>query len=1541
MKYRNSTYYVLFLQCKKGGFTQILADMSDLFMLFRFTSVLDVGYSRPLQLADLPQLPSELRTEEAHKAWLDAAENIYTQDRQRSRFMFLNEPLWCLLRTFLCAHGGAFTYLGFLKLATCLLSFVGPLLLDAVVKLIENDPTGDDLSYSIGLISVLLVGLMVSAILNAQYSLRCTTLQIKLRGALTKAIFIRAMSTKSHKLRTMGLTEGEISNMVQIDVGKVSDVIGSLHDLWNLPCLLVIAFIMLYFQVKIAFLAGVAIIFIMIPLNSWIASSIGYATKNLMIHKDKRVSCISDAIRGITSVKMLGLEKPIFEQSMHERKLEMKYLSMRKYLDAVCVLLWASTPVLVPFFTFLTTILIGEDLTTSEVFTTIALLNMLIFPMNAFPWVINGIVEGSVSAHRLLVLISEEDVTTDSNKLSQPKQRNQESSNSSSTELRGENQALKTALNRLYLDQKEEEKRQDARAVSPDFRTLSSGGICFDSLVSIDLCEVESNWAQDVYLKSPSLTSSQVSFDSSLHSVKTIESLVMNNKENSFKLGPLNFSTIQMKSLNNSQRSGQLICVCGPVGSGKSMLLQTLLRETYIAGGALNCNFASSLDERSLMCSIQDLNMNGRLGNASYCSQVPGMHTGSVRKNILLAGSELVDSLSADFVKRRYAMIFDGCCLAKDFINKDSFFVDTSSSEKVDKALDDFDVGQNGNRISGGQRLRVGVARALFAPTPVVLLDDPFSALDQSTSMALLAFIQDLCIRENRLVILSTHKMEIVQNKVDGIIFLSEGAVVCSGSVENVIAVEQYRLFVTRDKSKEYIQSTEESDYNEEGGSKVVSSVGLSDTDSKRPSKDVESEEIALETSHKGFIDYSVYKTYLKTAGVWTVIVVVISTLLMQITAILMQYWLAYWVSHEDIVSNNDFIVTFGMIAFANVAFALIRSFSFAKAGLDACRKLYERLTVSVLFTSLSFFERSSLGQIINRFGKETERVDDNLPFVVNILLAQFFSLAGGIIVISVSNYLMVAVILLTLIRYYGLQRYYRASSREMRRLESTYRSPLYTILSDCLGDTISIRATRGLLSKLQCEVVNALDDSLRVALMSSYCSQWLNLRLQLLGALITASVGILAIVCSIYGVLEVSPALLGLAMALSFSLVRNLNGLVNAMSDTEQEMISVERICEYCDLETEYLSEAKAYVTEREDGSDDSSICKSICCCCDTSRPRKHSILSGNGYISLTQSVDWDKDDDDRLSSGEGSSREPLLSVDSASSLTTMASKHSQRKASFDVDGAIEFLSVCMTYDVQSSFGSSSIKYSLTDITLRIPPGSRVALCGRTGSGKTSFMRLLLGMNSYCSGAIYFGKTELKGIPRDVLRSQYVGVIPQNPFLFSGSLRSNLDPFGERTDEQIIEVVRQCKLASTFANQGRLSMTSCSDSIHGDMGDNRSEESASELLVTSETLDSEIEAAGSMLSVGQKQLICLARCLLRNCKVVLVDEATSSLDAASESNLFKLIVGNVPSTTTVIIVCHTLHAVLPFCDSVIELEQGRLRRHEPLFNMNQLVSDV
>ena len=394
-----------------------------------FNNTLSSGYERKLTLDDLPPLPASYYSEHVKREFQAATVIQPPSGLPSPRISVTNEwthsEKWVthlsssedknkygvkpLIYTILRCYGSSITKVGLIKLLTTALSFVGPVVLGYIVKILEDGVTQKNLGFGILLIVLLGGSSILSAILNTNYNIRTTIIKVNMQGALIRILFSRCLSLPLIAKKELFLTDSQVNNLIQVDIDQVCNCFKSIHDLWALPIQILIACILLYINIKTAFLAGITIIIIMIPINTIIAKQIGYATDHLMKAKDSRIRIITESFNNIISMKMTGLEEAVLKKSNILRKKELKYLTKRKYLDSICVFLWALTPVIVPFVTFITTIYMNITLTASDIITTIALLNMLIFPMNALPWVINGFMEARVSIRRIAKVLSSED----------------------------------------------------------------------------------------------------------------------------------------------------------------------------------------------------------------------------------------------------------------------------------------------------------------------------------------------------------------------------------------------------------------------------------------------------------------------------------------------------------------------------------------------------------------------------------------------------------------------------------------------------------------------------------------------------------------------------------------------------------------------------------------------------------------------------------------------------------------------------------------------------------------------------------------------------------------------------------------------------------------------------------------------------------------------------------------------------------------------------------------------------------------------------
>lgn len=580
-----------------------------------------------------------------------------------------------------------------------------------------------------------------------------------------------------------------------------------------------------------------------------------------------------------------------------------------------------------------------------------------------------------------------------------------------------------------------------------------------------------------------------------------------------------------------------------------------------------------------------------------------------------------------------------------------------------------------------------------------------------------------------------------------------------------------------------------------------------------------------------------VYMSYFEAPGMKLSILILIVTFLMQASANSIAFWYAYWAAHTTDFTPNQFIFYSGILVIANVVFALLRSFLFAYGGMVAAKKIFLDLIHSVFNTNINFFDSTSLGRIVNRLGKDIYCIDDSLPFMLNIVLAQVFVLLGTFVVISITDPIIILILVLVGYYYYKLQSYYRCTSRELRRLESINRSPLYSLLSDCISNGPTIRSL-GKENIIYYENIlyEKLDKLFRVVLMSNAASNWLSIRLQILGAIIATSLALSATLMSTYNVLPVSAGLVGISLVYSLSIVNNLNGLVGSLTETEQEMISVERVMEYSHLIPENYD-------EQQSDSDSNSKNKS------------------------------NNSDDDLIT--------PLMDY-----VEDIENKHTGVMISSIPNNVIVMENLCMKY-------KSNSHNILNNISIKINAGDRVAIIGKSGSGKSSFFSVLLRMIDYTDGSISIGNCELKSIPRKLLR-EYICAIPQEAFLFHGTIRMNLDPKNEYCDDDLYEVMTKSGFLSTINDWNRSDINNI---LNMNLKDNS-------------------------LSQGQKQLMCLSRALLHKSKIILCDEGTSSIDPIAQE-IFYQVLNEIWSknNTTLLIITHQIESVRSFCNKVLSLD--------------------
>ncbi|KAF5286351.1 hypothetical protein FQR65_LT12645 [Abscondita terminalis] len=467
-----------------------------------------------------------------------------------------------------------------------------------------------------------------------------------------------------------------------------------------------------------------------------------------------------------------------------------------------------------------------------------------------------------------------------------------------------------------------------------------------------------------------------------------------------------------LSKINVNVAAGKLTAIIGPVGSGKSSLLSVILKETRITEGVVSIN-----------------------GRISYAAQEPWLFHESVQQNILF-GSNLDH--------RRYYEVVKACDLQTDFRNL--------------PYSDSTIVSERGASLSGGQKARINLARAVYKDADIYLLDDPLSAVDTHVGKK----IFENCIKtllKGKTVVLVTHQLQYLTN-VDHIIVLENGSVIAQGSS---FELQKYGVdfakYLRHNFEEDHERNLGEKERRESGNSQV----SLIDNKVKAPAE-------TPEKKISGSVSGSVYKKYIKSGGNWLAISATIASFVtLQILLSGSDYFLAYWVNLEQKEDGNrneesDKLRRICLIIYSGfIVVIIIMSFTRATVFVETCIKasinLHHTTFHNVIRAKLKFFFLNSSGRILNRFSKDMGTIDELLPITILDTATIGLIVLGIIIVTSIVNAWLILPVVVIIIIFYYLRRVYIGTSRSIKRLDGVTKSPMIEHLNATLRGLATIRA--------------------------------------------------------------------------------------------------------------------------------------------------------------------------------------------------------------------------------------------------------------------------------------------------------------------------------------------------------------------------------------------------------------------------------------------------------------------------------------------------
>ncbi|RKO90325.1 P-loop containing nucleoside triphosphate hydrolase protein, partial [Blyttiomyces helicus] len=891
--------------------------------------------------------------------------------------------------------------------------------------------------------------------------------------------------------------------------------------------------------------------------------------------------------------------------------------------------------------------------------------------------------------------------------------------------------------------------------------------------------------------------------------------------------------TFTLRGINVEFPTGALSTVCGGTGAGKSSLVQALLGEMKQTEGKtyLPDSRSATVDPKS-----------GLSLSTAYVAQTAWIMNATVRENIIF-GSR--------FDPERYSRIVEACALTRDF--------------ETLEGGDLTEIGEKGINLSGGQKQRISLARAAYSTASIVLLDDPLSAVDAPTARHLF----DKCIcgfMAGRTRILVTHATGLALPRTDFLVVLKSGTIAAQGAVATVIDHPAVAAIV----SKETLAAGEER-VASEVKSDVPETAHVIKDHSKKATKIIKAEKKA-----QGSVKWSVYKAYFKAAGgVWPLWLCFTAERLSKIAS---DYWVKNWAeaakgpansttvasvladspsplfsaailfaqdaparlfnslnAPESEVDVGYYIKIYAALGFLYVIMNMTRSVVRAVGTYRAARAIHEQLVANVMSAPTSYFDSTPVGRILNVFSSDMKAVDTQVMMSVAMSIMTLVTAASIIVICStITPWFLLGLFPLGFI-YKWVATMYTIPSRDLKRLNSTTRSPIYAQFSETLNGVATIRAY-GQESRFIVENANRVNANVRPFWYMWLANRWFGVRSSFISSVVALAAGSAVVLASDV----ISSGMAGLALLYVLSFSESLVYGVRFYSMMEMALNSVERI--------------EDYKTIRHEGT---------------------AVIEGT-----RPPADWPS------------------------------------------RGAIDVKNLTVRY---AADGEPVLK----NLTFSINAQEKIGIVGRTGAGKSTLSLAFLRILDHIDGTICIDDIDTSKIGLRDLRSNLT-IIPQDPVLFSGTVRSNLDPFNESDDAALwaalkashfLETLQDAATTSTPSEDASSSLSAAS-TVGSDDTASLIKPSATPVLPAF-TLDDTVTDSGSNFSQGQRQLLCLARALLRTPRVVILDEATASVDNLTDAAIQKTIREDF-AHCTVLTVAHRLRTIVDY-DRVLVLDKGEV----------------
>ncbi|KAL7747806.1 hypothetical protein RI367_006741 [Sorochytrium milnesiophthora] len=819
----------------------------------------------------------------------------------------------------------------------------------------------------------------------------------------------------------------------------------------------------------------------------------------------------------------------------------------------------------------------------------------------------------------------------------------------------------------------------------------------------------------------------------------------------------------ELRDINMSVQAGALVAIVGRVGQGKTALLHAILGEMVKLSGSVSLN-----------------------GSVAYASQQPWIFNGSVRENILFG---------ATYDEKKYNTVLEACSLVTDL----------QILPNGDQTL----IGDKGVNLSGGQKARVALARAVYSDANVFLLDDCLSAVDAHVDKHIFnKVIGRQGLLAGKTIVLVTHGVHHL-SQCDRIIAVKDGRIAEQGTYSELMALEG----VVQGLVQEFLSAGSASDGAQSAdATQAVAAAGAA---GDRSSGAV-AEQLSMgdDDTKTGTVTRDVYKFYVNSVGTGGAVAFLVSAVLFSGSITADNLWSAHMSNVMDEAEKQHTKASTGMLLGVYSGIALLQMVTVTMTmvvtmiwlAVKSSRIIHARVLATIFRAPMSWFDVTPVGRIMNRFSSDISALDQSIPIQLANIVVNGSVLLTLFVQVGIAMPPVLAVVPFLVVGLGFIGKFYLAGSRELQRLTSNTTSPMYQLFTESVDGLITIRAF-GYSEQYMRMMVTKVDRNVQAKYISQTSGRWLTLALSFASSVVVLG----AALCSVIMSSTARASDVGLALLSAQNLVNSLRALIGQLTVFETAMVSVERLKQYTDLPAEAAEHA------------------------------------GNVAESWPASGD-------------------------------------------------------ITFDNYSATYKEGLEPVLKNLNLTIRDGEKIGICGRTGAGKSTITLSLFRIIEALQGSIIIDGQDISKIGLTDLRSRLT-IIPQDPVMFQGTLRENMDPLNQHTDAELWRALENAGFAE-YA-QG----------LEG-------------------KLEAKIESGGSNLSAGQRQLLTMATALLRKRRVVIMDEATSATDPETDA-LVQRAIRSEFKECTVLTIAHRIATIMD-SDRILVLDKGQVAEFDSPANLLQ-----